>query len=210
MSVASLVQRYNGTSWPRDKLGSCLHLECEYFKHNPQFKPSFSNWSFNPCQYTVSSACSLHLLRPKCPSCIKSTMVSCFLAEMTILVPFKIKLFPIVSSSLKSSMAIKLEVFVWLSLATLRIILCFIKAISSSACDDNCSWFKLSLLADSWLVIWYKGSLGNLIVSFWPPNLDKQLASWFWHQEYNKQWSGMGNSHYDSLQSWSCLIEAFG
>ena len=123
MSVANLLQGYNGTSWSKDKLGSCLCSECEYFRHNSQFKTGFSNWLLSPGQYTVSLACSLHLLRPKCPSCINLSMASHFLSGMTILVPFKIKPSSIISSSLnvQSHMVVDLEVFVWLSLAILAL-----------------------------------------------------------------------------------------
>ena len=150
MSVTSLVQGYNGTSWPKDKLGSCLLLEYEYFKHNAQFKTGFSNWSFSPGWYTVSFVCSLHLLRPKCPSCISFSIASCFLAGMTILVPFKIKPSSTVSSSLKIQFCCKMGGTCMIELGQLCMIVCFSKARSSSACLDTLSWCKLSLLAQSW------------------------------------------------------------
>ena len=44
------------------------------------------------------------------------------------------------------------------------------------ACQSSCN---LSLLAGSWCEIWYTCNFGNLIVSFWSPNMDRQSASKF-------------------------------
>ena len=52
-------------------------------------KTSFSNSSFSWGQYTVPFACSLHLLRPRCPLCINFSMASCFLAGMKTLGTFE-------------------------------------------------------------------------------------------------------------------------
>ena len=60
MSVASLVQRKIGISWPSDMLGVSLHLIVSFFKDSWQFSTNFSSWSFRPGQYTASlpSACT--------------------------------------------------------------------------------------------------------------------------------------------------------
>ena len=68
--VASVDQGCTGISCQRNVLGFCLHLECEYFKHSSQFNTNLSSWSLKSGQYTVSLALSLHLPRPKCPSCM--------------------------------------------------------------------------------------------------------------------------------------------
>ena len=56
---------------------------------------------------------------------------------------------------------------------------CFSKASSSSAWVASQSSCSLSLLAGSCCNIWCTCSLGNLILSFWYPNLDRQSANWF-------------------------------
>ena len=177
MSVASLVQGYNNISWTKDKLGSCFYSKCENFRHNSQFKTGFSNWSFSPGQNTASLAHSLHLLRPKCPSCINFSMASQLLFSITILVPFKIKPPSIVSSPLNVQYGGRSGGTCLIELGHPCIMVCFNKAGSSSACAWTLSIdLKLSLLAASWWVIWYTWSLGSVIVSFWPPSLDKQLS----------------------------------
>ena len=153
MSVASLVQRYNGTSWPRDKLGSCLHLECEYLRHNPQFETSYSNCSFSPGQYTVFLACSLHLFKPKCPSWINFNMASHFLFGITILVPFMIKPSSTVSSSLNVQYGCRTGGTCLDELGHPCITVCFNKASSSSASVDTLSLFKLSFLQI--IAVWF-------------------------------------------------------
>ena len=74
MSVASLDQGCTGISCPRDALGFCLCLEFEYFIHTVHNLKPTSSWSFKPGQYTVSLALSLHLPRPKCPSCMSCSV----------------------------------------------------------------------------------------------------------------------------------------
>ena len=100
ISVTSLVQGCSGIYWLRDKLGFCLHLEYKYLRQSSQFRINFTSWSLNPCQWTVSFACSLHLFRPKLPSWISFKTASCCLAGTTIKVPFKRIPSSIVSSSL--------------------------------------------------------------------------------------------------------------
>ena len=56
---------------------------------------------------------------------------------------------------------------------------CFNNINSSFSYVAIWSWFKVSLLAFNWLVIWYICSFGNLILSIWMPSLDKQSAYWF-------------------------------
>ena len=73
----------------------------EYFKQSWQFSTNCSNCSFMPGQYTVSLALILHLLRPRCPSCISLRISSLFLSGIIILVPFNINPSSIVSSSWK-------------------------------------------------------------------------------------------------------------
>ena len=101
MSVASLDQGCTGISCPRDVVGLGLHLDCEYLRHSSQFKINISNWSFKPAQYTVSLALSLHLPRPKHPSCMSWSVAWCFLCGTTIQVPFNTIPSSMVSSSLK-------------------------------------------------------------------------------------------------------------
>ena len=58
-------------------------------------------------------------------------------------------------------------------------IVCFSNASSSSAWVASHSSCNLLLLAGSCCDIWYTCRFGNLIVSFWSPNLDRQSASRF-------------------------------
>ena len=58
------------------------------------------------------------------------------------------------------------------------VIVCFNKMSSSSSWVAVRSWFNVSLLALSWLVIWYMYSFSNLMLSFWFPSLDRQSATW--------------------------------
>ena len=58
------------------------------------------------------------------------------------------------------------------------IIVCLSSASSSSSWVAILIWFKLSLLALNWFVIWWICSLGSLMVSFCPSSRDKQSAKW--------------------------------
>ena len=151
-------------------------FDLEYFRQSWQFKTSCTNCSFKPSQYTVSLALIWHLLRPRCPSCICLRISSLFLSGITILVPFNIRPSSIVSSSWNVQ-------YFCISLGTSLIVLghpccmtCFKIARLSSACVASHILCRLSLLALSWLVIWWTCNLGNDIESFWTPSLDKQSA----------------------------------
>ena len=80
-------------------LGLCL--ACEYLRQSQQFRINFSSWLFKPVQYTVSTAFSLHLPVPKCPSWMNLSVTSHFLCGTTIWIPFKTIPSSMVSSSLK-------------------------------------------------------------------------------------------------------------
>ena len=154
MSVAILVHGKASISWPRDICNGCLHLDCNYFKHNWQFSTNFSNWSFRTGQYTVSFALSLHFVRPRWPSWMSLRISTCLVLGTTILVPFNIKPSSMVSSSLNVQ-------YGWISFGSSLIVLghpfCIVYlsiARVSSACEASHNCCKLSLLALSWLVIW--------------------------------------------------------
>ena len=165
MSVASSDQGCTGIACPRDVIGFCLHLEWEYFKHSSQFNTKFSSWSFNPGQYTVSLPLSCYV-------------ASCFLCGTTIQVPFKIIPSPTVSSSLKVKYGCILLGTSLIVLGHPWVRVCLSSANSSSSWVAILIWFKLSLLALNWLVIWCICSFGSLMVSFSLPSQDKQSASW--------------------------------
>ena len=174
MSVVCLVQGYTGISWPKDVLGFCLHLEWEYFKHSSLLRISFWRSSFKPGQYTVSFALSLHLAKPKCPSCIRWRIAWHFLLGMTIHMPFKaIQSSTVISSQKVQDGWISLGTY-WIVLGHWYVIVCFNKENWSSSCVAILISCKLSLLAFKWLVIWWTWSLGNLIESFCLPRWDKQ------------------------------------
>ena len=154
MSVARLAQGCSGISCIRDVLGFCLHLEWEYFKHSSQFNVNFSSWSFKTEQYTVSLALSLHLPRPKCPSCMNCNKAWHSSCGTTIEVPFMITPSSTVSSLLKVQ-------YGCISLGTSLMVLghpwvmvCLRFPSSSSSWVSILIWFKLSLLAQNWVVIW--------------------------------------------------------
>ena len=65
--MVNFAHGWIGIHCPNDICGGCLHLDWEYFKHNGQFKISFSNCSLIPGQYTVSFVHSLHLIGPGVP-----------------------------------------------------------------------------------------------------------------------------------------------
>ena len=179
MSVASLYQGCTGISCPRGVLGFSLHLEWEYFKHSSQLSINFSSWSLKPGQQTVSLALSLHLPRPKCPSCVSWRVAWHFLWGITMQAPFKTIPYSTVSSSLKVQYG---EISLGTSLMVPGypcIIVCLSKASSSTSLVAILISFRLPLLALSWLVIWWIWSSGNLMVSFWQIYLDKQSTSWF-------------------------------
>ena len=158
---------------------SCFFLDLEYFKHSWQLSTSCFSWSFIPGQYTDCIAHGLHFLSPKWLSWIWLRIVSHFLLGMTICVPFRMRPSSIVSSSQSVQYECRTCSISLIVLGHPDIIVCFSNASSSSAwvaCQSSCS---LSLLAGSWCEIWYTCSFGNLIVSFWSPNLDRQSASNF-------------------------------
>ena len=55
---------------------------------------------------------------------------------------------------------------------------CFNRNSLSSSWVAVQSWFNVSLLFLSWLVIWYTYSFVNLMLSFWFPSLNMQSANW--------------------------------
>ena len=127
----------------------------------------------------VSFACSLHFVNPRWPSWINFSISACFWLGITIFVPFRISPSSIVISSQNVQNACILFGGSFMLLGYPFCIVYLSMTRVSSACVDSCNCCKLSLLAWSWLVIWYTLSLGSLMESWSPPTLDKQSANWF-------------------------------
>ena len=177
MLVVRLDQGCTGIFCPRDVVGLGLHLDCEYLRHSSQFKANFSGWSFKPGQYTVSLSLSLHLPRPKHPSCMSWSVTWHFLCGTTIQVPFK----TIPSSMVCSSLNVQYGCISFGTSLMVHghpcIMVCLSNASSSSSWVAVLIWFKPSLLAINWYVIWWICSLGSLMISFCPPSQDKQSST---------------------------------
>ena len=168
MSVASLVHRKAGISWPKDILGGGLYFDCEYFRHSWQFSTSLSSWSFKPGQYTVSFAHSFHFVNPRWPSWINFSISACFWLGITILVPFRISPSSIVISSLNVQNACIVLGSSFMLLGHPFCIVYWSTTRVSSACVASCNCYRLSVLALRWPVIWYTLSLGSLMESWRP------------------------------------------
>ena len=177
MLVASLDQGSTGISCPRNVLGFCLHLECEYFKHSSQLTLT-SQAGHSSLANTLYLCLWAYILpRPKCPSCMSCNVAWHFFCGTTIQVPFKTTPSSTASSSLKVQ-------YGCISLGTSLMVLdhpcvmvCLTSASSSSSWVAILTWFKLSLLALNWLVIWCICNFGSLMVCFCSPSWDKQSAS---------------------------------
>ena len=133
--------------------------------------------------FLTSILTALHVvyifLSPKWLSWIWLRIVSHFLLGMTIHVPFRMRPSSIVSSSQNVQYGCRTCGISLMVLGHPDMIMCFSNASSTSAwvaCWSSCN---LSLLAGSWCEIWFTCNFGNLIVSFWSPNLDRQSASKF-------------------------------
>ena len=186
MLVTIFIQGCTRTSCPSDMFGACLLFTFEYLKHISQFKINFSNCSLVPNQYTVSLYWSLHFPRPKWPLCIICNISLHLLLGITIQVPFSISPSSIVSSSWNVQYACISGGTTFMELGHPFVIMCFNRMSSSSSWVAVHSWFNVSLLALSWLVIWFTYSFGNLMLSFWFPSLHRQSANWLlgpgmWH-----------------------------
>ena len=151
MLVATFVHGCIRTSWPRDMFGACLLFAFKYFKHSSQFKTNFSSCSLISSQYTMSLHCSLHFPRPKWSLCINVNICLHLFLRITIQVPFSTSPSSIVSSSQKIQYACISGGTSFMELGHLFVIVCFNKISSSSSYIAIRSWFKVSLLAFSWL-----------------------------------------------------------
>ena len=98
---------------------------------------------------------------------------------MTILVSFKMRPSSMVSSSQNVKYGCRTGSISLIVLGHPDMIVCFNNASSSSAWVASQSSCNLSLPAGSCCEIWYTCSFGNLIVSFWSPNLDRLSTSKF-------------------------------
>ena len=170
----------------RTCLDACLLFALEYFKHSSQLKTNFSDCSLIPSQYTISLHQSLHFPRPKWPLCIDINICLCLLLGITIWVPFSTSPSSVISSSQNIQYACISGGTSFMELGHPFVIVYFNRMSSSSSWVAVWSWFNVSILALSWLVIFYTCSFGNLMLSFWFPSLNKQSANWFvgpgiWH-----------------------------
>ena len=154
MSVATFIHGCIRTPCPKDMFGACLLFAFEYFKHSPQFKTNFSSCSLIPGQYTMSLHCSLHFPKPKWSSCIIAKICLHLLLGITIQVPFHTSPSSTVISPWKVQYACISGGTSFMVLGHLFVIVCFNRMSSSSSWVAVQSWFKVSLLAFSWLVIW--------------------------------------------------------
>ena len=154
MLVATFVHGCIRTSCPRDMFQACLLFAFRYFKHSSQFKTNFSSCSLIPGQYTMSLHHSSHFTRPKWPLCIIVNICLCLFLGIPIQVPFSISPSSIVSSSQKVQYDCISGGTSFMELGHPFVIMCFNKISLSSSWVAVWSWFKVSLLAFSWLIIW--------------------------------------------------------